>query len=455
MCALTEFGRILLYNILVDGDREGPNSDSDDEDDLAQNEINFKGYKQMILILNSQEVETGKSFLAEILLRIFHGRKVGLHSTLSFESAKNCLRTGEPIVIDDYNNDNVGATLISRASKAIWGQAAVTLRNNPIVPKANIVICTNEKIRDLKVEGKNRDEIYMKFSVLDLGEEPLGNCSDKEENFKKILEMTKVIRKNLPSFLGLMLQASGKFISQDEFHQYREITKHERLANLLKNVKNVFDKLGQFCELENVVKPRSLRVLDVSSLTNKSELVLRVKTPEQLAEFLISQEIKIVLTEHKNFQGIAFEYKPFSKYPWFKQTMNFKKDGIDSFEKMRTRKLSGSGEEGIKAAFLKFEILKENTVDKLKEMCKMQEEPIEIDHEDVVTKFFEEEFKSYDTARNHRIDVAMQFIVGSVQEQNSSGSDNRSGESLVCQNCNFVAKSKTGLKNHLNRCKKK
>ena len=97
LCAVTEFGRILNYNLLVDGERDGEPDDSEDEADEVVDQ--FRGYKQCILILNSQEVETGKSFLAELLLRIYHGRKVAANSTLSFDSAKEFLRKGEPIVI--------------------------------------------------------------------------------------------------------------------------------------------------------------------------------------------------------------------------------------------------------------------------------------------------------------------------------------------------------------------
>jgi hypothetical protein len=95
VCVLAEFGRFLLYNILVDGEdcntQEAELEETDEEE--------FRGYKQMLLVLQSGEVETGKSFLAEILLRIFHGRKHAIHSTLSFESAKSLLGKGEPVVI--------------------------------------------------------------------------------------------------------------------------------------------------------------------------------------------------------------------------------------------------------------------------------------------------------------------------------------------------------------------
>lgn len=453
MCALTEFGRILLYNILVDGDRDGPpgddSEDSEDENADAEDQITFKGYKQMILILHSQAVETGKSFLAEILLRLFHGRKVGLHSTLSFDSAKILLKQGEVIVIDDFNNDDIGATLVSRSSKAIWGQAKVTLRNNPIVPHANLVICTNELIRDLKVEGKNKDEIFIKMSVLDLGEEPLGNCSDKEVIFKKVLEKFQKVRKYLPSFFGLMLQAAGKYISKEEFQMYQDITKHERLGNILKNVQNVFNKLRGFCEENSIDPPKSLTELDVSSLTNKSELVFKFKSPDKLAEFLISNDIEMVMTEHGNAEGVAFCDKSLAQYSWHAETMKTMKDGKPVFTRMRTRKLSGSAE-GRRAVFMRFEDLDQVTVVKLKNACQeasaetieMQETVIE--PKDIVAKFFEMECELYDKRRKESEETAIKFIF-SCSNLNS----------LACKFCKFVAKSKTGVKNHENKCKKK
>ena len=53
----------------------------------------------MLLVLQSGQVDTGKSLLAEILVRIFHGRKQGIHSTLSFDGAKPLLGRGEPIAV--------------------------------------------------------------------------------------------------------------------------------------------------------------------------------------------------------------------------------------------------------------------------------------------------------------------------------------------------------------------
>jgi plasmid replication initiation protein len=61
VCALAEFGRFLIYNILVDGGRGEEMEDTDDSDSEDQ-EVEFRGYKQMLLVLQSTEVETGKSF---------------------------------------------------------------------------------------------------------------------------------------------------------------------------------------------------------------------------------------------------------------------------------------------------------------------------------------------------------------------------------------------------------
>ena len=121
VCVLAEFGRFLLYNLLVDGgsDNLEDSSDSDEENEEGNS---FRGYKQMLLILQSQGTDTGKSFLSEVLATIFHGKKYGIQSTLSFDVARGFLCKGEPIIIDDYNNDEVGSVLLSRASKSIWGR---------------------------------------------------------------------------------------------------------------------------------------------------------------------------------------------------------------------------------------------------------------------------------------------------------------------------------------------
>lgn len=69
------------------------------EEDDAADEEEFVGFKQMMLVLQSGEVETGKSFLSDVLLRIFYGGKHVKHSTLSFDSAKSLLGKGEPVII--------------------------------------------------------------------------------------------------------------------------------------------------------------------------------------------------------------------------------------------------------------------------------------------------------------------------------------------------------------------
>ena len=89
----------MLYNLLVDDeDAEGDESDTEESDDMTHN----RGYKQMMLILQSHCVETGKSFFSEILARIYHGKKQGINSLLSFEGAKVLLSKGEPVIIGSY-----------------------------------------------------------------------------------------------------------------------------------------------------------------------------------------------------------------------------------------------------------------------------------------------------------------------------------------------------------------
>ena len=94
ICILAEFGHFLLYNILVDAGDEGLD---DLEDDTMT--PTMRGYKQMLLVLQSPGVDTGKSFLSETLVRIFHGRKQGIFSTVSFDGIKPVLGRGEPVVI--------------------------------------------------------------------------------------------------------------------------------------------------------------------------------------------------------------------------------------------------------------------------------------------------------------------------------------------------------------------
>ena len=100
VCSLVEFGRYLAYNILVDGSSGNDDEDSEDEDSVAAG-AELVGYKQLLLVLQSNEVETGKSLLANIASRIFHGKKVELMSTISFNNARTMLGRGEPIIIGE------------------------------------------------------------------------------------------------------------------------------------------------------------------------------------------------------------------------------------------------------------------------------------------------------------------------------------------------------------------
>ena len=101
VCILTEFGRFLIYNLLVDGEQSEYSDDSDASDGEMDQNDGFRGYKQMMVILQSQAVETGKSFFSEVLVRMFHGRKHGIFSTISFDSAKKLLGKGEPVIIGE------------------------------------------------------------------------------------------------------------------------------------------------------------------------------------------------------------------------------------------------------------------------------------------------------------------------------------------------------------------
>ena len=96
ICILAEFGRFLCYNLMVDEDQQ-ENGASDTGSESENDDL--RGYEQLILILQSQCVETGKSFFCELLSRIFHGRKQDIHSVLSFESAKVMLSKGQPVII--------------------------------------------------------------------------------------------------------------------------------------------------------------------------------------------------------------------------------------------------------------------------------------------------------------------------------------------------------------------
>ena len=319
-------------------------------------------------------------------------------------------------------------------------------------------------ITDLRVEGKNKDEVFQKLSVIDLGEHPMSssNTENRAEKFKQILELTKVVRKFLPSFFGLMLQVCSEYITPEEFKLYNEITKHERLANILKNVKNLHDHLNKFCEVEAIEKPKSLQnKVDTSCLTKKSELVNKFKTPEQVVEFLMSNGNKIVLTEHSQTQGIAFCFKSLTKFYWFEKSLNVKKDGVKVFSKMRTRLLS-TDQEGKLAAFLSFDCLREAVIEKIKsyigvEVENNSDEVDQLDPKQVIVNFFHSELMEYERCKKERFDIAEQFVkkmqvhVKTVS-QSVSEIDDKSKE---CKDCGYVAKSKRGLTQHIRKCKKK
>ena len=86
-----------------------------------------------------------------------------------------------------------------------------------------------------------------------------------------------------------------------------------------------------FCREKAIDPPKSLIQLDVSSLTNKSELVFKFKSPDKLAEFLTSNNIEMVITEHNDSEGIAFSDKSLVKYSWHEETMKLMKDGKPVF----------------------------------------------------------------------------------------------------------------------------
>jgi len=463
VCVIAEFGRLLLYNCLVDGSGEDENMDDEDSDNgEAPNTEEFRGYKQMLLVLRSKSVETGKSFLSELLLRIYHRKKRTLHSTLSFDSAKVLMGKGEPIVIDDWNNDDIGSTLLSRASKSIWGKAQITIRNEAITPKSNLLLCTNEEVQDLKVEGRNKEEIYQKLSVLDLGEKPMSSssCENKEALFKLIFDMTKVIRNNLPSFYGLILQMSGSYITADEFKEYHHITDHERLGNLLKNVKNLYEKLKQFCAEDRIEPPKSLLYeLNTSCLTNKSELCHKFLKPDQVVEYIMDSGVKTALTTHDSKDGIAFLYKGLSSLPWYGPSLDDKKGGSRVFTKTRTRQLT-QNKAPVMAAFLSFEFLSPSVIEKVKEYAgkhdeteteEMETDEVVIDPKKVLANHFESDCAEYEKRRSERFDSAEKFVLG-LMKQNSESVPQVS--KFVCQYCNFIAKNKGGLTNHLKRCNK-
>ena len=103
VCSLCEFGRFHIYNLLVDN--SGDNLEDTDDDSDTDDQVDLVGYKQILVCLQSTEVETGKSFLSEIATRLFYGKKKEILSTISFNSAKTMLGHGEPIIIGGYKHN--------------------------------------------------------------------------------------------------------------------------------------------------------------------------------------------------------------------------------------------------------------------------------------------------------------------------------------------------------------
>ena len=358
----------------------------------------------------------------------------------------------------------LGCVLLSRASKSIWGKAQITIRNQAITPRSNLLICTNEEIQDLKVEGRNKEEIYQKLSVLDLGEKTMSSsrCENKEAMFKLIFEMTKVIRKNLPSFYGLILQMSGSYITAGEFKEYHQITDHERLANVLKNVKNLYEKLKQFCVDEKLEQPPKSLLLDLntSCLTNKSELSHKFLNTDQVVEYIMTNGVKTALTTHDSKDGIAFLYKSLAQMPWFERSLDDKKGGSKVFTKTRTRLLT-QNKAPVMAAFLSFEFLSPTVIAKVKEYAgkndEMETDEVETDEVEqpdpkvVIANHFESDCAEYKKRRLERFGSAEKFIL-ELMKPNSEIVPQVS--KFACQYCIFVAKNKGGLTNHLKKCNK-
>ena len=310
----------------------------------------------------------------------------------------------------------------------------------------------------------------MKFSVVDLGETPMSssNPENKGELRNKVIALTKVLRKYLPSFCGLMLQVCGRFITSEQFKLYKEVTEHERLANILHNVQNLHNKLNLFCDNELMEKPESLESeLNYSCLTNKSVLAHKLRSPRQIAEYLVESEVTVVVTSQESKEGIAFDHRGMAKFPWYVDSFNAKKDGVSIFTKMRTRQLIEKKE--CWAAFLSFEYLKPSLIEKLKTYALGQEsflrDEVFSDKEDEVTsddaeevikdprvivaKYQAEECTNNEEVRIERNNQVEEFIM--TLELARKDVKNK----FQCQFCKLYYSSKRGLRVHINKCKKK
>ena len=193
-------------------------------------------------------------------------------------------------------------------------------------------------------------------------------------------------------------------------------------------------------------------------LTNKSELVHKFKTPDQIVQILVSQDCKIVLTEHEKQEGIAFDFSVLNKFPWCGKSLSITKDGVKVYTKMRTRQLSSSAKE-TKAAFLSFEFLKETSIEMIRDHVKIDVSDecddivdIVVDPQDIIANFFESECAEHERVKKERFLLAEKYVIdlvknSSVEIVKSSG--------FKCTSCEFVAKSKGGLTKHNKKCKPK
>ena len=366
------------------------------------------------------------------------------------------------LIPDDYSNDDVGCVLLSCSSKAIWGQSDITMRGVTTTPRANLLLCTNEDIEDLRVEGRSKKEIFQKMSVIFLGEEPLSqsDCKNKEDKFREILTESRNLRHCLPSFFGISLKACGSYVTNDEFKEYKNITIHERLANILKNCKNLYDDLKSFCEKEKVDLPKSLKnPLNTSCLVTKSELSIKLIKPEEVMEYVMSKNQKMFITDHNSETGVMFDYKPLTGLTWFKETFTSKREGVVVFNKMRTRKLNPDSDGRSYAAFIGFKHLDSETSKKINQYAELMVETeigcVEDEiwkgsnaEADPVADHFHKEFDQY-VKSQYAAFCAFENFVKELVVPGSSKS------AFHCDRCQFIAKSKSGLTQHKKKCRGK
>ena len=211
---------------------------------------------------------------------------------------------------------------------------------------------------------------------------------------------------------------------------------------MLHNVKNLCDKLTKFCEVEQIDLPKSLEgELDFSCMTDKSELVHRYKSPDQIINILISHNVKTAPTMHEEKKGVVFDYSQLTKFPWFYKSFRIKKDGQAVYCKMRTRQLTMDRVNKM-GYFISFDFLREASIEKISEYVKNEE----VLEEDEPGKSLENAFKKecYEHLRLKKERALLDE--GSLM-------DLVSGKNLEtvykCESCGFVAKNKGGLTRHV------